>query len=317
MERECPLPSIICRICDARLPAFNCDFHTILCERRRELIHIEGKRVADQLFYAYADLNDLVNNSRRKNRLQRSGSMLEGKTYDFDYRKPRRTAELSLSRSTSRVHSMELQHSESLARRVLLERSMQLDRGKKATTTGEMKLNLMKHLTQAMSSPRQPSTTSSRQLRRGWSHQQQPTPSLSQKRGFPNLRVNTTSDLENLEPMTALSPNKIAKSFLKRAPRRASSLSLENKVWAEESQLPPTQAEFLEDLEKSRASPHFLDQPVERGGMSDSSSVKNMIDHLHALEFKEEGEESEKAPPPPPPKEEEEEEEEEGSEKAR
>lgn len=91
MERECPLPSIICRICDARLPAFNCDFHTILCERRRELIHIEGKRVTDQLFCLHTNLNKLVTNSRRKNRLQRSGSMLVGKTYSFDYRKPLRT----------------------------------------------------------------------------------------------------------------------------------------------------------------------------------------------------------------------------------
>ena len=57
--------------------------------------------------------------------------------------------------------------------------------------------------------------------------------------------------------MNAFSPNKITKPFLKSAPRRDSSRSLENEVWAEESQLPPTQAEFLEDLEKSRATEKF------------------------------------------------------------
>ncbi len=32
MEKECPLPTIVCRICEERIPAFNEEFHTNYCE---------------------------------------------------------------------------------------------------------------------------------------------------------------------------------------------------------------------------------------------------------------------------------------------
>lgn len=91
LAKELPPPSLVCRICEGKIPALSEEDHTKFCEQRREIQQVACKRVNNELFKIYTDLSSLVTKSRTSSSkksqmsvLTRSGSLKESKLQSLD-----------------------------------------------------------------------------------------------------------------------------------------------------------------------------------------------------------------------------------------